>query len=92
VAYLRLKARDCFAVKPKPAWFRLKSPYNDTGAKRAGSIMASIQFTRIMNPELPPERMKKVKDKVQWYRFYYHIHHGFELANFLPESKLMTQT
>jgi hypothetical protein len=42
IAYLRLRAIDCFATKPKPVWFRLKSPYNDTGNKRAGSLMASI--------------------------------------------------
>ena len=55
IAYLRLKAKDCFATKPKPAWFRLKSPFNDTGNKRAGALMASIQFTRIKNPDAPLE-------------------------------------
>ena len=30
VAYLRLKAKSCLSKKPKPQWFRLSSPYNDT--------------------------------------------------------------
>jgi hypothetical protein len=40
--YLRLKAKDCVSLKPKPNWFRLTTPYNDIGTKSVGSVMANV--------------------------------------------------
>jgi len=42
VAYLRLKAADCLASKPKPNWYRLRSTTNDTGSKNIGMLMCSV--------------------------------------------------
>ena len=42
IAYLRLKARDCINVKPKPNWHRLSSPYNDTGNTNLGMLLANV--------------------------------------------------
>jgi hypothetical protein len=44
IGYLRLNVRDCLGKKNKPTWFRLKSPYNEQGGKRVGSLMASVQL------------------------------------------------
>ena len=41
-AYLRLNIKDCIRSKPKPNWYRLTSPYNDTSDKNIGMLMANI--------------------------------------------------
>ena len=38
IAYLRVKTVDCISTKSRPTWYRLKSPYNDTGSKNIGSL------------------------------------------------------
>ena len=42
LAYLRLKARDCMSSKPKPTWYRLRSPYTDTGSTSIGLLQANV--------------------------------------------------
>lgn len=92
IAYLRLKITDCLSAKPKPSWMRLRSPYNNTGSKNVGSLMASVQFLKFeIEPEDRIERTIRVKQKKQWYKFFSHIHHGFELAQSLPVDKLKTK-
>jgi len=68
-AYLRLKARDCICSKPKPNWFRLTSPYNDTGASKIGLLMANIQFLK-WEPGVEYNRMVKEKAGKTTYKFY----------------------
>ena len=56
-AYLRLKAKDCVSTKPKPNWFRLSSPFNDTGNTSVGSLMANVQFLKFdISGQNNPER------------------------------------
>ena len=85
-AYLRLKARDCICSKPKPNWFRLTSPYNDTGASKIGLLMANIQFLK-WEPGVEYNRMVKEKAGKTTYKFYCQILQGFELASCIAPDK-----
>jgi hypothetical protein len=92
VAYLRIKARDCLSVRPKPQWLRLSSPYNDTDGQNPGLLLCNIQFLRFdENGVFNPERVLKKKTERMQYRLYAHIYQGFELAAALPENKLETR-
>ena len=71
IAYLRLKARDCTSVKPKPCWYRLSSPYNDTGNTNVGMLLANVQFLMDSTPTFRPERIIKTKSGKRTYKFFY---------------------
>lgn len=88
-AYLRLSARDCICSKPKPNWFRLTSPYNDTGSSNIGMLMANIQFLR-WEPGVQYNRAAKEKARKREYRFYSQMLHGFELASCKEAEELNT--
>jgi len=90
--YLRINPKHCISVKPKPNWFRLKSPYNDSGNTNIGLLMCNIQFLRFDPTGLyKPERVIKKKEGKQQYKFYFQILSGFELASVIPEGKLNTR-
>ena len=56
---MRLKASDYTSLKPKTNWYRLTSPYNDTGSKSVGMVMMSLRFVRHdPTKQFNPERLK----------------------------------
>lgn len=65
-AYLRIKPIECLHTKPKPNWYRLNSPFNDTQDENPGLLLMNVQFLRY-NEKDPtnPERKLKVKDGEQ---------------------------
>lgn len=88
---MRIKAKNCLSKKPKPQWFRLSSPYNDTQGMNPGLLLCNIQFLKWDDQGVKnPERVLKKKTEKTQFRFYGHIHQGFELASALPEDKLDT--
>jgi len=52
IGYLRMPVENCIQTKPRPNWFRFRSPVNDTGTKNVGSMMMAIQFLKydVANP------------------------------------------
>jgi len=89
---LRVKTVDCISTKSRPDWYRLKSPYNDTGSKNIGSLQANIQVLRYDKDKLyNPERKLTKRRGKQQYKFFFHILSGFELATGIPEEKLNTR-
>jgi hypothetical protein len=92
ISYLRVKTVDCIRTKSRPAWYRLKSPYNDTGSKNIGSLQANIQVLRFDKDKLyNPERKLTKRRGKQQYKFFFHILSGFEVATGIPETKLKTR-
>jgi hypothetical protein len=74
VAYVRIKAQDCISMRPKPNWFRLSSPYNDTGSTNLGMLMMSIQFVKYDGTgQFNPVRtcMEKNAKDITQYKFYW---------------------
>ena len=76
VGYLRIKAADCLSSKPKPSWFRLCSPYNDTGTLSPGMLLCNVQYLKWdedeeNNGKYKEERPKKESEGAVKYRFYY---------------------
>ena len=89
---MRVKTVDCISTKSRPTWYRLKSPYNDTGSKNIGSLQANIQLLRYDKDRLyNPERKLTKRRGKQQYKFFFHILSGFELATGIPEDKLNTR-
>ena len=68
-AYLRLKASDCLSLKAKTNWFKLTSPYNDTGTKSVGMAMLSVRLIRF-DPLFQPERAPVEKASRKTFKFY----------------------
>lgn len=88
--YLRIKVSDCLSLRSRPSWFRLKSPYNNTGSKNIGSMMCNFQM-RKYNKAKPLEREAIQKSgKKKAYKFYFHILNGFELASMIKSENLKT--
>lgn len=87
--YLRLRARDCICSKPKPNWFRLTSPYNDTGGSNIGMLMANIQFLK-WEPGVYYNRIAMEKAGTTAYKFYCQVLQGFELASCVAAEDLNT--
>ena len=76
VGYLRIKAADCLSVKPKPSWFRISSPYNDTGTLSPGMLLCNVTYLmwdedEEANGKYKEERPKKESEGSAKYRFYY---------------------
>lgn len=60
VAYIRLKAVDCISTRSRPTWYRLCSPYNDTGSKNIGSLQANVQLLKwYADKSIGPARVPK---------------------------------
>lgn len=62
-AYLRLKASDCATMKPNAQWFRLATPYNDTGTKNIGMVMMSLRLVRWEQDDETARRVVTKADK-----------------------------
>lgn len=73
----------------KPSWYKLKAPYNNMRDKKIGSVMLAIQMVIKKDKDTEIERIgyKPNKD-LKWYRLFYQIHSGFELATMLKTEKL----
>ena len=85
-AYLRLKASECATLKPNAHWFRLTTPYNDTGTKNVGMVMMSLRLVRY---EMGAENRRVVtKSEKSVFKFYCQIIQGFEIASCVPNEGL----
>lgn len=76
-------------MKPNAHWFRLASPYNDTGTKNVGMVMASIRLVQADPLKSPLERRRVItKSEKTVFKFYCQVIQGFEIASSIQDKYL----